>query len=88
MLFLLRRLLPRRLFTSYVQDVWVCAYMAAARCGPLSYPTLLISYFSSAADCTEVWEALKAAKVVVLPGRAMHCRCDFANLNEIAFNAV
>jgi kynurenine/2-aminoadipate aminotransferase len=25
-------------------------------------------------DCTEIWEALKAAKVVVLPGRAMHCR--------------
>lgn len=27
------------------------------------------------ADSTDIWEQLKAAKVVLLPGRAMHCRC-------------
>ena len=51
-----------------------CVLMGPCVCAsavqlPPCHPTVL------PADCTEVWEALKAAKVVVLPGRAMHCRC-------------
>jgi kynurenine/2-aminoadipate aminotransferase len=35
---------------------------------------LLASLHSSPTDASEIWGALKEAKVVLMPGRAMHCR--------------